>query len=84
MSATKVSKYKQRILRQRANAGCEMFHFITDKWRKHYCRTVAQSKDEGFDVYNKLLAEADKLASKWDREYKEAAGILPLKDDDSI
>jgi hypothetical protein len=71
-----ISKYRQRLLRERANAGCEMLAFILEKWRKHY----PYWDNKSFEIWHNLLKDADKLASEWDREYKEAIGLLPPRD----
>ena len=81
---SKVSKYRQRLLRERAYAGCEMLQFILDKWRKAYPVYVGgndpASLSRSWKIYETLLADADKMASEWDREYKEAIGLLAPKD----
>lgn len=74
----KVSRYKERLMRERANSGCEMLAFILDKWRKEYPVLIGNQRsiDKSFEIYEKLLKDADRLASQWDKEYKEAAGII--------
>lgn len=73
---TKISKYRQRLLRERANAGCTMLEKVLDGWRKAYHPGGRMS----YEIWESMLREADKMASEWDREYKEAIGLLPPKD----
>ena len=68
----KISKYKLRILRERANAACSVTYALEEAWRKNYVDRLGFKHPQVVETFQFLLQAAQAEESRYNREYKDA------------